>query len=427
MNGPAPTPRPQNQSCPAGGAIAGDAAQRGVIVAPPSGNTDHGNGGQMRILHQGFDRLEVAIEANVTHKTADLMQAAKDQAEEAGHAVPFTHGGADLDIQPHGGGGYRYLLRGGTLDASFAIKKPNPRDAWGIRVMIGSELLATQGLGHARAYIAKTLARLGVQFGAHQVSIGRADYCVDVLAPGFELIPDRFVMHSHASRADHMEHMRSHGKSGRYSSVTVGKNPGRQVIIYDKRAEVIAKRKPIWWDIWNANLAREGALLLDPQDRSAQVWRIEVRAGKACLKDRWAIRQWAEFDALFGDVVAEALDKVRYCSPARGDANRARWGLDPIWALVRDAMGDDLLDMRSHVDPDHVRYVERDAHTRLIFAQLLGLATTHAALEGVTAQGLPAHASGLGAALREAVESAPEPTAKRLDDAKARYRFLSPL
>ncbi|PIE18123.1 MAG: hypothetical protein CSA65_05915, partial [Proteobacteria bacterium] len=93
-----------------------------------------------------------------------------------------------------------------------------------------------------------------------------------------------------ANRADHMDEMRSNGKSGRYSSVTVGKNPGRQVTIYDKRAQVIAKRKPIWWDIWNANLAREGAPPLDPDAKSSQVWRIEVRAFKSCLKDRWGVR-----------------------------------------------------------------------------------------------------------------------------------------
>ncbi|PIE10862.1 MAG: hypothetical protein CSA72_07265, partial [Rhodobacterales bacterium] len=161
----------------------------------------------MRVVHRGFDRLELAIESNASPKLTEALQEAKDRAEQEGRALPITYGGVDLDIQPHGGGGYRYLLRGGLMDASFAIKKPNPRDPWGIRVMVGSEFLATLGLGHARRYIEATLARLGVRFGPQHVSIGRADFCVDVLAPGFELVPKQFVMHSHANRADHMDEM----------------------------------------------------------------------------------------------------------------------------------------------------------------------------------------------------------------------------
>jgi hypothetical protein len=41
---------------------------------------------------------------------------------------------------------------------------------------------------------------------------------------------------------------------------------GRQVIIYDKRREVVDKHKLIWWDIWTGNLAREGLPPLDPKE-----------------------------------------------------------------------------------------------------------------------------------------------------------------
>jgi hypothetical protein len=69
------------------------------------------------------------------------------------------------------------------------IKKPNARDPWGIRISVGSTFLATQGLGMARAYLDKTLARLGVKYAAHQVSVARADFCIDILAPDFECKP----------------------------------------------------------------------------------------------------------------------------------------------------------------------------------------------------------------------------------------------
>jgi hypothetical protein len=96
-----------------------------------------------------------------------------------------------------------------------------------------------------------------IKYGAHQVSIGRADFCIDILAPDFELTPDQVVIHSHSNRSVYLSQpsdLSSNGKSGRFTSVTAGKMPGRQVIIYDKRREVIDKNKPLWWDIWNAFL-----------------------------------------------------------------------------------------------------------------------------------------------------------------------------
>ncbi len=314
------------------------------------------------------------------------------------------------------------------------IKKPNARDPWGIRLSVGSTLLATQGLGYARAYYARayidrTLERLGIRYGAHQVSIGRADFCVDVLAPDFELNPENFIIHSHANRADFLtaeeEGVRSNGKSGRFTGVTVGKSGGRQVTIYDKRRQVIDTHKPIWWDIWNANLERDGLPPLDPTDRSqSQVWRIEVRAGKAILKDRWQIAQWGEFDAQFGDVVAEAFQKVRYAEPDPTDTNRARWPNHPIWDMAAAEAEGDLSEMRSHLDPDKVRYVHRNEHIRLIMAQLTGNAITLAALQGVPEPQLADHMETLSDRLSEVIRADPERAANKLSEAKGRYRFM---
>jgi len=76
------------------------------------------------------------------------------------------------------------------------------------------------------------------------------DFCVDIHTPGFELNGEQMVMHSGARRRDFIEDSEKAvtGKSGRTTSVTIGGVRNRQVIIYDKRAEVIAKHKPHWWD-----------------------------------------------------------------------------------------------------------------------------------------------------------------------------------
>ncbi|WP_417278794.1 hypothetical protein [Celeribacter sp.] len=305
----------------------------------------------MNILHRGFDRLELSIEANIPPELFEYLDPIREEAEDARESRAVSYGGAEFDLLPHGVQGYRFVLQGGPLNVTWFFKKPNARDPWGIRIVVGSLMLATQGLGFVRAYIAKTLERLGVRYGPRQVSIGRTDFCVDILAPEFELTPENFVIHSHTNRADHLtpeDHTRSNGKSGRFTSVTVGKMPGRQVTIYDKRLEVTDKRKPIWWDLWNANHNSEGLPPLDPKDRSeSQIWRVEVRAGKRIMKDRWGITTWEDFDAKFGDVIAEAFEKIRYCEP---DTNRARWPNHEIWGLAKVDAETDLTELRSHVD-----------------------------------------------------------------------------
>ncbi|WP_170545816.1 hypothetical protein [Ruegeria arenilitoris] len=383
----------------------------------------------MHVVHRGFDTIALSIQANISQELFDLLNTERERAEEERHPVPFSYGGADFDLLPHGGNGYRFILKGGPLDVTWFFKKPNARDPWGIRISVGSTLLATQGLGYARSYVDKTLTRLGIRFEAHQVSIGRADFCVDILAPEFELVPENFVIHSHTNRTDYLtaqDDMRSNGKSGQFTSVTVGKMPGRQVIIYDKRREVIDKKKPLWWDIWNANLERAGKPPMDHSDASqSRVWRVEVRAGKDLLKDRWQIRTWPQFDALFGDVIAEALKKIRYCEPDHGDGNRARWPNHEIWNLVTGSSEDDLLEMRSHVAATSVKHVHRAEQIRLISAQMAGLGITLAALEDTHESELSDFMDSVGDRLAENIRADPERAANKLHEAKNRYRFIA--
>lgn len=216
-----------------------------------------------------------------------------------------------------------------------------------------------------------------------------------------------------------------HGKSGRFTSVTIGKMPGRQVILYDKRREVIDKHKVIWWDIWNNNLRQMGEAPLDPKDRHAsRVLRIEVRAGKRHLKDRWNIRQWGQLDDLFGDVVAEAMQAVRYCEPDPSDTNRARWPNHPIWDMARAAFDSDLMEMRSHLPPDQIKAVERAEHIRLILMQVVGSMTTLAALEGVADDDLQAFPAQVAARCTKAIQTDLTRALDKLQKTRARYRFL---
>lgn len=382
----------------------------------------------MRVVHRGFDTLHLSIQKNLPPELHDYLTAQKEIAESTREAVPVTFKGLDFNLAPYGGKGYSFILEDGPLGAQWAFKKPNPKDPWGVRIMIGSTFLATQGLGAARAYIADTMDALGMPFEAQQVSIGRADFCVDILAPEFELQPAHFVMHSHANRADHhtgTHDIRSNGKSGRYTSVTVGKMPGRQVIIYDKRAEVISRHKPLWWDIWVANLAKDKLPPLDRSDAdSSRVWRVEIRAGKALLKDRWQVRTWADFDARFGDVIAETFEKVRYTEPDFNDANRSRWHDAHIWNLTRNAAAGDLAEMRSYIDAPKIKEVYREELIRILRRQMLGNAITLAALQGARKEFLAKEMDATARALKADLIADPERAVMKLKAAEKRYRFV---
>lgn len=382
----------------------------------------------MKIVHRGFDRLELSIGTNIPPELFEYLDPIREEAEEARETRAVSYGGVDFDLLPHGVQGYRFVLKNGPMDIMWFFKKPNARDPWGIRIVVGSLFLATQGLGRARAKINSTLDRLGVRYTKDQISIGRTDFCVDILAPAFELTPEHFVIHSHANRADHLtpeDHTRSNGKSGRFTSVTVGKTPGRQVIVYDKRREAIDRGKSIWWDIWNHNLQEKGLPPLDPKHRAdSQVWRVEVRAGKNLMKNRWNITTWEQFDAKFGDVIAEAFEKIRYCEPDPTDSNRARWPNAPIWDLAHSEVDTDLTELRSHMPASAVKEVYKADQAKLLFGLCLGNCISLAALEGVTEGNLPDYANKMGAKLKEAIAIDPERAANKLSKAKERYRFL---
>lgn len=249
----------------------------------------------------------------------EYLEAEKERAAEAREPVEVTYNGVTFHLEGHGGKGYRFIAKDTPVGATWFFKKPRKSDPWGVRLTLGSTMLATQGLGHARAYVVE-----------HQVSIARVDFCVDILAPDFELRPENFVIHSNATRRDHIkveayDDIRCFGAGDRTQSVTIGAWGGRQAIIYDKRAEVLKRHKDIWWRIWNQNLKNDGLPLLDLKDPiGSRVWRIEMRAGPNLLKRTWRMKTWADFDRCLGDVMAEAFGTIRYAEPVSGDSNRSR-------------------------------------------------------------------------------------------------------
>jgi hypothetical protein len=429
------TPRPQNKSYPAGGAhwpqetpVAGAGGTgRGGIVAPLSRNTDHPDAYQ--VLHKGFDTLTVAVQANLPPEAYEHFERQKDLAEKEQQDILTDFNGVELHIKGHGGAAYRLLANGGPMGAQWAFKRPNPKDPWGIRVIFGSAFLATLGLGAARAHLDTVLERLGIRTRPEDISISRVDYCVDILAPpDFVLDPEAFIMHSSTHRRDHIANtdMAVSGKSGRTTSVTIGSPRARQVIVYDKRAEVIQRHKPHWWHLWNETQRANGRPLIGPDTPDLQIWRIEYRAGKDLLKDRWDIRTWQDLFTRFGDLSNETGQVIRYTRPPDHDSNRARWPTHPIWEIALGEINTDLIEMHEGSDPNPVKEVQRWHHIGVLLKNIKGSTITLAALEGIEEPDLERFIHDTATRIADQAKADPEHTAKQLRDARDRYTFITP-
>lgn len=378
-------------------------------------------------IYRGFDGLDVSFRAQIPPRLSDELEAAKGFAQSTHQEVCLNFAGRKMLVSESGArGGYAYRVSTGKRGATWFFKRPNVRDPWGIRVSCGSFMLAELGLGQTRAELYSFMDQLGINVPGGAESISRVDYAVDVLAPNFALNPDQFVMHSNTGRADYIapDEMSVHGKSGRVTSVTIGKMPGRQVIVYDKRAEVIAHHKWAWFDIWNANCERIGMPPLDSSNpECSRVWRIELRAGKAQLKDRWNIRTWADLDNRLGDMIAETATAVRHTMFSH-DTNRARWAESELWKQVRLQLDEDLVEMRNFAPPDTIKRVQQDAHLKLLFDQALGLLISRAAIAGVGFHDLTKFAKSEGERLVSELVSRPGHFEKKLEDQTERYSVI---
>ena len=452
------TARPQNKSYPAGGTKSARSAQKatghvaksGVIVTPHSGNTEERE--PYLVLHRGFDTLALSVQAQIGPELFDYLTERKAVAEEENREVLTDFNSVQLLLKPYGGKGYAFLCDGGQEGGAWAFKKPNNRDKWGVRVSFGSFFMTNFGLGAAKAHVETVLDRLGIRYGPEDVSIARVDFCVDVLAPSFALNPAQLVMHSSTKRRDQLEpeSLVSHGTSGRHSSVTAGKIGNKQVIIYDKRAETIVHGKAFLWSVWNDTLrkyiedsSRNDTLRrklvalfgtdtlrdvsLSPDKIQAdrnRVWRIEFRAGKTCLKDRWGIRTWEQLFDQFGDLCRSLGEQIRYTEPDPNDTNRARWTNHPIWDIACAEINDDLIEMRSGMDPNPMKEVHREQHISTLFKTAMGTCITIAALEGRKPEDLASTLRRYGADMADKAQADFARAAKQLDDAKERYVFI---
>lgn len=229
-------------------------------------------------------------------------------------------------------------------------------------------------------------------------------------------------MHSRLTRATDREASEV-GRSGRALSVRIGKMPGQQVAAYDKRADVLAKSKTVWWEIWNANRAAQGLPPITPDTTQRSLWRVEFRAGKQYLKKRKGIATLEHFLRVGGSLFSEMAEGIRYVSPAE-DRNRARWPSHPLWYAVQSNLAAGLREMTDALPVSRVIEIAGAELVDMIDKQILGCeATLIAALDLADVE--PCDLARFAAdRLGAQIESDPGRFRHKVTKAAERYLFL---
>lgn len=385
-------------------------------------------GGPIRLLYAGFDGLDVAFQGRLSDRMLALLADARGDAESINGPVLREANGLRFTVLPSGArNGFRYRIDTGDDGEVWLIKHSADARQWNFFASVRSFALLTCGYRGVKQRLSERLAKLEATVAA--ASVNRVDFACDLDAPGFEPEPDCFVAPArtrarsyHPGDGARLEDrtvpsagsnaVEVHRLARRVNGITVGRMPGRQLCLYDKRADSLLKRKLYWADVWDLDLAEHR----DP------IWRVEARAARDEIKLRWRVRSFADLERRLLDIVLSTLAKVRYVVPSPSDSNAARWPMHPLWRAATTHMGQAI---EAHAftaaaprnDLPTPGLIKRDD----LGKQLVGLAAGYGALAGLTEE----HAGDLpglvAAFIRDSARDRPGLLEEKLARARARY------
>ncbi len=377
------------------------------------------------IVHSGFDGLKFTISTDIPAAFRALLADAKAEAIRTNGEYVLELGTIALAVRRSGGAAFSAHTGDYGAEWYFLDPENRPANNPGITVDFRAFLLASGGLEAAEAHMRDCMAAFGIAFAEEELRVTRADYAIDLLAPWFEPDREALVVPPGTRIAEHtgIAETETNATGARVTGLRAGAIANRQLAIYDKRAEVIAKGKKGWLAIWNARRAERGEPPLDLTDRdAAQVWRFELRLGSKQLRNKFEMRGWDDLHDLIGDAYADFCTRMRYCIPSR-DRNRARWPAHELWNAVTARIDADLAQHRSGVLPQDIKTANHAEHIRMLDRMLLGLFISRAAASGVTEVEFPDFMEAHIGALERSLGEHPMTVAERLRKAGARYRW----
>lgn len=340
-----------------------------------------------RVLHTGFDSLDVSFMGALPRDTLAMLAVEKKKAQETKQDRPVEFGKRPFKgvLKSHGmSGGYTYVLTDSPTGAIYSIKDSTDIKDWNLSVSVRALGLLTRGYGATRDWIFDTLKAMDCTIVDH--SVRRLDFAVDIHSPGFALDTNGFVTPPQAKIGTVWESghpLEDDGNKpsavlrGRnIESVTIGKMPGRQLIAYNKRRAAIDLQTPWWFEVWG----------IDKDDPLGNVHRIEVRAGRDALAKRLLKRRFDMVEAEIGRFVASALDAIRYVTDKDAHKNITRTTLHPIWALAQEAAKTIPFDSEPILLESRALEIIRQQRREMSIKQAYGNLINALALDGLPSQ-----------------------------------------
>ena len=379
------------------------------------------------MIHRGFDGLDLAYKGHIDLQTLTVLTSAKQRAQELKREAPIVLGNMWLKVSPKGRRGFEFIVLGGDQHETWFFKKPNANDPYGVYVSVAAIRLASKGLAATRLYLEDRLRQFGIEVEPGDESIARVDYAVDYLFPEFAVSGDHFSMSSAYSLQSlgGLQEYREKGKTSRIETVMIGKNPNAQVEVYDKTTEVkkrIATRgQSPWPTLWGYKYDQIGLPPLDfDRPETSQIWRIELRAYKKHLKEKWKVSTWGDLQEKLWPIFEALIKNVRLTIPS-ADSNRSRWPTHPLWRQLHD----DVLAGLAKEAPcgDNLSFDDRtvELKRKQLKAQLRAFFISLAGLHRIALEDLPDFARAMTGEVLGDMQKDPERTRMRLEQAFAKY------
>ena len=207
----------------------------------------------LRILHTGFDKLDIAYCGALDDEALATLLEAKTIAQERQEKIRARIGGEDVLVESGAQhGGYRFAFTTGLTGERWAVKDSTDAHGWNIMAKVDAAALATSTPDMVRRQLSDRIARLGLRITDQ--SLNRVDYAIDLQ------MPSHFALHLEQVVAPQRSQVRPHWgdqqasqdrfrpgcvlRGRRVETITVGSMKNQQVCIYDKRAQAITKGNP---------------------------------------------------------------------------------------------------------------------------------------------------------------------------------------
>lgn len=382
-------------------------------------------------VHKGFDALDLAFRGHIPETLANILEARKRDAREKDAPVLVSVGGVQLEVTARGAkGGYSYVCNTGNTGEIWKFKRPSESGGYGIFVSVSAIRMAMHGIARVRKHLIDRLSAFGVPYDLGSERINRVDFAIDFLMPNFVLNENDFVIGHRMSRAKHgdLQEYRQDATSNRVTGLMIGRNPFRQVVIYDKRTQIMKiPGKRFWVEVWNLKRKTLGMPALDLEDRdTSQVWRVELRLYKQVLsKERYKVTCFTSLQKKLPLMLRELLRDVRMVMPT-ADTNKSRWPIHPFWERVRLETKEELFQQRTDLPPERILEIQRNERIQMLNSQIAGCLVSLAGLHDTSSPEFKQFITSAFADIRSMYERDPKKTEQKLKAAVARYASLRP-